>query len=263
MSAITILTVPPFSTLCNSAFALRREVFVWEQKSPRKRGKTTPTTSRPPISSQSPKARLWARCAYSTSLSTSRSAASRCGPPSRPGRRQTDDGRRHGPCPRPGTRALLSHLPIRQAGVLRKARLCRLRPRIPGMAACPTAPCAPMTAKRPCSPERNCTRLVNQLAPISLPHCPACPVIALALLSAMSGVPRANGASALQEQKTAQGGGEGRPRLRAGLFNFVPEQAGKSFRNISRRRDVDPCIMGRTVRHPRKFCTARPCSPNR
>lgn len=34
MSAITILTVPPFSTLCNAAFALRREVFVWEQKVP-------------------------------------------------------------------------------------------------------------------------------------------------------------------------------------------------------------------------------------
>jgi len=32
--AITILTVPPFSTLCNAAFALRREVFVWEQKVP-------------------------------------------------------------------------------------------------------------------------------------------------------------------------------------------------------------------------------------
>lgn len=31
---ITILTVPPFSTLCNAAFALRREVFVWEQKVP-------------------------------------------------------------------------------------------------------------------------------------------------------------------------------------------------------------------------------------
>lgn len=30
----TILTVPPFSTLCNAAFALRREVFVWEQKVP-------------------------------------------------------------------------------------------------------------------------------------------------------------------------------------------------------------------------------------
>ena len=31
---ITILVVPPFSTLCNAAFALRREVFVWEQKVP-------------------------------------------------------------------------------------------------------------------------------------------------------------------------------------------------------------------------------------
>ena len=31
---ITILTVPPFSNLCNAAFALRREVFVWEQKVP-------------------------------------------------------------------------------------------------------------------------------------------------------------------------------------------------------------------------------------
>ena len=30
----TILIVPPFSTLCNAAFALRREVFVWEQKIP-------------------------------------------------------------------------------------------------------------------------------------------------------------------------------------------------------------------------------------
>ena len=30
----TILVVPPFSTLCNAAFALRREVFVWEQKVP-------------------------------------------------------------------------------------------------------------------------------------------------------------------------------------------------------------------------------------
>jgi predicted GNAT family N-acyltransferase len=29
-----ILRVPPFSTLCNAAFALRREVFVWEQKVP-------------------------------------------------------------------------------------------------------------------------------------------------------------------------------------------------------------------------------------
>jgi predicted GNAT family N-acyltransferase len=34
MTAITILAVPPFSTLCNAAFALRREVFVWEQKVP-------------------------------------------------------------------------------------------------------------------------------------------------------------------------------------------------------------------------------------
>ncbi|KFC62425.1 putative acetyltransferase [Devosia sp. LC5] len=34
MSDITILTAPPFSTLCNAAFALRREVFVWEQKVP-------------------------------------------------------------------------------------------------------------------------------------------------------------------------------------------------------------------------------------
>lgn len=31
---ITVLIVPPFSTLCNAAFALRREVFVWEQKVP-------------------------------------------------------------------------------------------------------------------------------------------------------------------------------------------------------------------------------------
>lgn len=31
---VTILTVPPFSTLCNAAFALRREVFVWEQNVP-------------------------------------------------------------------------------------------------------------------------------------------------------------------------------------------------------------------------------------
>ncbi|WP_224703433.1 GNAT family N-acetyltransferase [Devosia aquimaris] len=29
-----ILIVPPFSTLCNAAFALRREVFVWEQHVP-------------------------------------------------------------------------------------------------------------------------------------------------------------------------------------------------------------------------------------
>ena len=34
MSSLTILTVPVFSTLCNAAFALRREVFVWEQKVP-------------------------------------------------------------------------------------------------------------------------------------------------------------------------------------------------------------------------------------
>lgn len=34
MSDITILAVPAFSTLCNAAFALRREVFVWEQKVP-------------------------------------------------------------------------------------------------------------------------------------------------------------------------------------------------------------------------------------
>lgn len=34
MSEITILAVPPFSTLCNAAFALRREVFVWEQNVP-------------------------------------------------------------------------------------------------------------------------------------------------------------------------------------------------------------------------------------
>jgi len=31
---ITVLPVPPFSALCNAAFALRREVFVWEQKVP-------------------------------------------------------------------------------------------------------------------------------------------------------------------------------------------------------------------------------------
>lgn len=31
---LTILVVPPFSTLCNAAFALRHEVFVWEQKVP-------------------------------------------------------------------------------------------------------------------------------------------------------------------------------------------------------------------------------------
>ena len=30
----TILTVPAFSLLCNAAFALRRDVFVWEQKVP-------------------------------------------------------------------------------------------------------------------------------------------------------------------------------------------------------------------------------------
>lgn len=34
MTDITILIVPPFSTLCSAAFALRREVFVWEQKVP-------------------------------------------------------------------------------------------------------------------------------------------------------------------------------------------------------------------------------------
>lgn len=34
MSDPVILIVPPFSTLCNAAFALRREVFVWEQKVP-------------------------------------------------------------------------------------------------------------------------------------------------------------------------------------------------------------------------------------
>jgi len=34
MSDITILPVPVFSTLCNAAFALRREVFVWEQNVP-------------------------------------------------------------------------------------------------------------------------------------------------------------------------------------------------------------------------------------
>lgn len=34
MSELTILPVPCFSTLCNAAFALRREVFVWEQKVP-------------------------------------------------------------------------------------------------------------------------------------------------------------------------------------------------------------------------------------
>ena len=34
MTDITILPVPPLSTLCNAAFALRREVFVWEQKVP-------------------------------------------------------------------------------------------------------------------------------------------------------------------------------------------------------------------------------------
>ena len=34
MSDITILPVPVFSTLCNAAFALRREVFVVEQKVP-------------------------------------------------------------------------------------------------------------------------------------------------------------------------------------------------------------------------------------
>jgi predicted GNAT family N-acyltransferase len=34
MSQPTILPVPAFSLLCNAAFALRREVFVWEQKVP-------------------------------------------------------------------------------------------------------------------------------------------------------------------------------------------------------------------------------------
>jgi predicted GNAT family N-acyltransferase len=34
MSSPVILAVPVFSTLCNAAFALRREVFVWEQKVP-------------------------------------------------------------------------------------------------------------------------------------------------------------------------------------------------------------------------------------
>ncbi|WIY52267.1 GNAT family N-acetyltransferase [Devosia sp. YIM 151766] len=34
MSAPVILPVPVFSTLCNAAFALRREVFVWEQRVP-------------------------------------------------------------------------------------------------------------------------------------------------------------------------------------------------------------------------------------
>ena len=34
MTDLNILIVPPFSTLCNAAFALRREVFVWEQKVP-------------------------------------------------------------------------------------------------------------------------------------------------------------------------------------------------------------------------------------
>lgn len=33
-STITILPVPAFSSLCNLAFALRREVFVWEQHVP-------------------------------------------------------------------------------------------------------------------------------------------------------------------------------------------------------------------------------------
>jgi predicted GNAT family N-acyltransferase len=33
-SDIAILRVPVFSTLCNAAFALRREVFVWEQHVP-------------------------------------------------------------------------------------------------------------------------------------------------------------------------------------------------------------------------------------
>ncbi|RYE36459.1 MAG: GNAT family N-acetyltransferase, partial [Hyphomicrobiales bacterium] len=34
MSDIIILPVPVFSTLSNAAFALRKEVFVWEQKVP-------------------------------------------------------------------------------------------------------------------------------------------------------------------------------------------------------------------------------------
>ncbi|KKB86429.1 acetyltransferase [Devosia limi DSM 17137] len=34
MTTPVILQVPPFSALCNAAFALRREVFVWEQKVP-------------------------------------------------------------------------------------------------------------------------------------------------------------------------------------------------------------------------------------
>ena len=34
MTEPAILIVPPFSTLCNAAFSLRREVFVWEQNVP-------------------------------------------------------------------------------------------------------------------------------------------------------------------------------------------------------------------------------------
>ena len=34
MPNIVIVPVPAFSLLCNAAFALRREVFVWEQKVP-------------------------------------------------------------------------------------------------------------------------------------------------------------------------------------------------------------------------------------
>lgn len=34
MQELFIMPVPAFSTLCNAAFALRREVFVWEQKVP-------------------------------------------------------------------------------------------------------------------------------------------------------------------------------------------------------------------------------------
>lgn len=34
MSDLTLLTVPPFSTLCSAAFALRRDVFVHEQNVP-------------------------------------------------------------------------------------------------------------------------------------------------------------------------------------------------------------------------------------
>ena len=34
MSDPVIIPVPVFSLLCNAAFALRRDVFVWEQKVP-------------------------------------------------------------------------------------------------------------------------------------------------------------------------------------------------------------------------------------